>query len=939
MAQDSPDPEPADQEPSIIEEVIVTGTRIKRRDFDSPSPLVTVPREDFEFSGQPMLDDYLNTLPQLQPFNGRTTNNGSDGTTALDLRGLGPGRTLVLLNGRRIAPSGTGSAVDVNNLPSILIDRVEIITGGASTVYGSDAIAGVINFITRSHLSGLSVEGSYSVTAKGDSDIWDANAVYGWDLSNDGNITFYGGRYEREELYADMRDISSQLFYDDWESGELKPGGSSTIPSGVVFKPQIDLGTGPGPVTWTRDGTPRPAVFPKDLYNYQPFNYLQTPLTRDTLGVLGTLPLAGRWESYFEASYARNKSESSLAPAPFDGYVAVNTDNPVLTAATRALFSREDFVVEDESGLAFMTLARRLAEFGPRIIEHDHRYARFLAGIRGEFGSGWSLDAWLTYTDANEKQKYYNTGSNSRIQQGLLVDPATGQCFDTSGGCVPVDLFGEGNLSQEAQDFIRIDGVGTTTSRTQSLASIVVTGAPFEIWSGPVDMSFGLEWRSDNTRYRADDLLVTGDAIGLNADASIDGTESVYEFYSEALLSLWQSRTSGRRLQLEVGGRWSRYDRAGSVTTWKAGLNWQATDSLRFRTMMQHAVRAPNNEELFRAQLRYLASNFVTDTRPDPCSASSNPVNEGNADKCIAQGLPASQIGVFEATPYYPVEYTSGGNLDLVPESSDTFTAGLVFSPKAVAGLTLSVDYYDLQVEDTIGDVSPRVVCFDPLNTAGVFCDKIQRDETGNVSAINALIQNRGLLATNGVDAQIQFLTELPSMLSIFGDTAHLSVNATLNHVFSLEFQQNTVSTGLNCTGKFGWPCAYALSNGVGTFPRNRMSTNLNYRIGPLTVHLTWQWIGSVDNASPLGAEAIYGFSDPVAAIPRIGSWNYLDLGFAYWWDNGLLLRAGVNNLTDKDPPFMGDQNENNTDALMYDVFGRTYFVNLRYEFDFRAGQ
>jgi outer membrane cobalamin receptor len=219
------DPAEEDEGAFVLEEVIVTGTRIKRRDFESPSPLVTVSREDLEFSGQPTLEEYLNKLPQMQPVTGRSLNNGSDGTAVLNLRGMGPGRTLVLLNGRRVAPSGTGSAVDVNNLPSVLIDRVEIITGGASTVYGSDAIAGVVNFITRKDFEGLSIEGGYNVAAEGDADIWDANLAYGLELPGGGNITFYAGRYEREELFADAREISSEFWIDTGDRGELVRGG------------------------------------------------------------------------------------------------------------------------------------------------------------------------------------------------------------------------------------------------------------------------------------------------------------------------------------------------------------------------------------------------------------------------------------------------------------------------------------------------------------------------------------------------------------------------------------------------------------------------------------------------------------------------------------------------------------------------------------------
>lgn len=917
-----------------LEEIVVTGTRIKRRDFSSPSPLVTVEREDLEFSGQPTLEEYLNKLPQMQPITGRASNNGSDGTAELNLRGMGAGRTLVLLNGRRVAPSGTGSAVDVNNLPSTLIERIEIITGGASTVYGSDAIAGVVNFITRDDFVGLSVEGGYNITGEGDADIWDANIVYGLDLPTGGNISFYAGRYEREELFAGAREISSVVVTEDWVSGEFQPGGSSTVPGAFIFSPRVDLGTGPVNVTWDPDGTPRAFVRPVDLYNFQPVNYLQAPLSRDSLGFLGQVPISGSWEAYFEGAYARNKAASTLAPAPYQSFAVVNTDNPVLTQETQELFSRDEFAVEP--GLAGMFLGKRLLELGARIIDHDREYIRLLGGIRGSFGDGWELDAWVSYTDADEETRFFNTGSIGRIQQGLLVDPATGQCFDTSGGCVPVDLFGEGRLSQEALDYIRIDDVLNVTSRKQSLASVVVTGEPFDIWSGPVDMAFGAEWRSDEASFSADDLLFTGDAIGLRAGAPINGTESVYELYSEAIFTLYEGRSSDQELEMELGGRWSSYDNAGTVETWKAGLNWQFSESLRFRTMFQHAVRAPNNTELFTAQFSEFSA-FVGTFTVDPCSASQDPVGSGNAEKCISQGLSESQIGIFEATPFYPTEFIAGGNPNLKPESSDTFTVGAVFSPVAVEGLTVTVDYYDLEIEDTIGGIFPDVICFDPKNAADVFCENLERDSTGNVFRVTSLIENRGLLATDGIDFQVQYGTDLPDSLALFDGHANLTVGAALTHVFSLEFQENIVTQVLDCNGVFGWPCWQLFSgSSPGTYPENKLNTNFTYRSGPFTGQLAWRWIDGTDNAAPLGSDICCGIPDPVLAMPSVSSWNYFDLGLAYEWDFGLLVRLGINNLLDEDPPLMGDaQLENNTDALMYDVFGRTYYLNLRYQFGF----
>ena len=897
-----------------VEEVVVTGSRIKRRDFSSPSPLATVDRTDFEFSGQPTLEDYLSQMPQLMPGFGRAVNNGGDGTATLNLRGMGAGRTLVLLNGRRLSPSGVGSAVDVNNLPGVLIERVEIITGGASTVYGSDAIAGVVNFITRDDFDGLSFEGSYSVSEQGDADVYDVNVVYGHNLAGGGgNITAYAGYYERKELFASARELTRYVWSDDWVSGALQMGGSPIIPGGRIA--QTD-------VTWDPDGTPRAFVEPDDRYNFQPENYLQTPLERHTTGLMGTFAVGERLEGYFEASYAENDARLTLAPAPAAAFVVVNTDNPVLTPETRQLLEEQYLI---EPGLAQITLQRRMLELGPRIIEPNRDYTRLVAGIRGKLGQEWELDAWLTWTDADTTEQYLNDGSLSRLQQGLLVDPATGQCFDPSGGCVPLDVFGEGRLSPEGVAFIRVDEVVNTSSRQQYLASVLATGPAFDIWSGPVNMAIGAEWRRDEGSFQADDLLFSGDTMSFNGTAPVDGTEQVYELYTEALVPLFENPDTGRRLGLELGARYSNYDHAGSVWTWKAGLNWQVFDALRFRTMFQRAVRAPNIEELFReqsTQVHTVIDRIIT----DPCSASSDPVGSGNADKCVLQGLPENQLGVFEASLGYPVADTRGGNPALEPESSDTFTMGLVINPVRLPKLTIAVDYYDLEITNTIGEIDALRICFDPLNTGAVFCDNLTRDATGNIAAIYQPISNRGLLATNGLDVQVEYAADLPASWALFDGYAQLHISFLETHAFSNESQANVATEVVDCNGFFGYPCwaVHAGAESGTSFPENRALTTINYTSGPLDLHLTWQWIDSMDNAGNL-ISTNFNF-----AVPTVPSYNDFDLALSYLLTDTLKLRFGINNLTDQDAPMMADNAlANNTDARLYDVFGRSYFLSL----------
>jgi iron complex outermembrane receptor protein len=918
FAQDEVDDYESDE--NLLEEVIVTGSRIKRRDFSSPSPITTISAEDFEFSGQPTLEEYVNQMPQLHPSFGRTSNNPGNGSAELNLRGLGPGRTLVLLNGRRVAPSGVGSAVDVNNLPRSLIERVEIITGGASTVYGSDAIAGVINFITRQNFDGIGFDASYNVTAEGDSKIYDANFAYGHNLAGGrGNITVFTGYYERKPMFASDREHTKVPITDlVWWTGEgeLVEGGSSRIPAGLVPFPLVDLGSGPVQMTWNPDGTPRAFDAANDLYNYAPLNYLQTPLTRFTAGLQANYSISENFEAYTEMALTRNEASQNLAPASAGDYVLVNTDNPLLTPETRQVFEDQMTV---EPGFGGMTLRRRMEELGPRTVDFQRDYIRLVAGIRGDFGDGWNVDAWVIYTDVSESELYLNDGSRSRFAQGLLVDPVSGECFDPSGACVPLDVFGEGRLSQEGTDFVRVPHIENLTDRTQKLASVVVTGAPFDIWSGPLDMAFGAEWRSDKGYFKADDVLFTGDTMGFRGSSPVEGTESVYEIYTEALVPIIDGQDSGQYLGLELGIRFSDYRNAGSVWTYKAGFQWQAIDSLRVRAMYQHSVRAPNNQELFTDQFTESASLVGTFSK-DPCSASSDPAASGNTERCVLQGIPTDQIGEFEATPFYPVDFIQGGNPSLVPESSNTFTAGVVITPAAIPGMTFAIDYFDLEVSDAIGSINAMQICFDPLNTGHVFCDNIRRDQTGNIFELYEPTSNRGLLSATGIDTQLQFQTDLPSSMALFEDHSQFTINLIWTHMFSNETQENIVTEIYDCAGYFGWPCDEEL--GGGSYPENKLISNFDYISGPLSIRFSWRWIDGMLNAAT--------FESYNPAISSVSSYNYFDLGLGWQFGDSVLARFGINNLFDKQPPQMADYVvSNNTDTLVYDVFGRSYFVSL----------
>jgi outer membrane receptor protein involved in Fe transport len=287
---------------------------------------------------------------------------------------------------------------------------------------------------------------------------------------------------------------------------------------------------------------------------------------------------------------------------------------------------------------------------------------------------------------------------------------------------------------------------------------------------------------------------------------------------------------------------------------------------------------------------------------------------------------------VFEATPFYPTDFILGGNPDLEPESSDTFTVGAVITPAAIPGLTIAIDYFDLEVSDTIGGIDATNICFDPLNTGYVFCDNIRRDQTGNVFEVFEPISNRGLLSATGIDTQVQYVTDLPSSMALFEDYTRFTINLIWTHMFANETQENIVTEIYDCAGYYGWPCDEEL--GGGSYPENKLISNVDYISGPLSMHFSWRWIDGMLNAAPFASGPVWGWWDPDLAIPSISSYNYFDLGLGWQFGESVLTRFGINNLLDEQPPMMADAVwSNNTDSFVYDVFGRTFYVSLNLEF------
>jgi iron complex outermembrane receptor protein len=918
----------------LLEEVIVTGSRIKRQDYTSISPLVTLDAEQITLSGVTAVEDLVNEAPQLVPQFNRASNSPGANAAGLNLRGLGENRTLVTLNGRRLAPGDEFGAVDVNVIPSQLLKRVEIVTGGASTVYGSDAVAGVVNFIIDDEFEGFEVTAQYDTFEEGDGDVKDLSLLFGF--GNDrGHITGFLNYQDREPVFAGDRPFSAERLQEQFSgpnAGELVPAGSGTTPAGsTLFPPAVLPGTGGPPVqvTFDEDGSPRAVVQGQDQYNFQPANYLQTPLRRDSFALFGNYDLTPRLSAYAELLYSETSASSQLAPPPAFVEAAVNLDNPLLTDSQRALFGSN--FDPDGDGVAQFIFARRLVETGPRQLTRDADTLRAVLGLKGELSTAWDWELSYSMSDIRGDQIVGNAVFADRFTQALLVDPATGECSDTSNGCVPFNPFGL-TIPDDAADFLRTGDVVDGYSVDEDIVNFVVTGDWLELPAGPIGVAVGAEWRELSSQTIADPRFAGGGVLGLLARSNVEGSTDVSEVFVEALVPLLAGAPFADYLGLEAGYRYSDYKFSGTADNWKAGIDWAPLPGLRFRAMAQRAIRAPNIDELFAQASEQPGSLF--DTRADFCSASTDPVGNGLTDLCVAQGIPADQVGIYEAQENYPlVEFRGGGNTSLEPETADTFTAGVVLQPERFEGLSLSLDYYSIEIDNAIGgtDLENALrLCGrtgDPLSS---FCQPVVRDDSGNIVEYTNPQFNLAELKVEGVDLALNYRFDLGSTLALPGHSAQLALQMLFNYAMENTLRSTPTSTPIDCAGFYGGACRFGVP-GFQVIPEYRGSTRLTYYSGPLSVALNWRWIGVIDNHLDTTCEQTPEFCYP-SVLDEIDARNYLELSGRYEFGDRVEVYGGVSNLTEEAPPLMGaGAIQSNTAPSLYDVFGRRFFMGFRF--------
>ena len=928
-----------------IEEVVVTGSRIQRRNLVSASPVTQVDAEELLFQGTVRVEDMVRTLPQVYSQQNTSQSNGATGTATLNLRNLGSQRTLVLVNGRRL-PAGSpiqgGIGADINQIPGSLVRSVEVLTGGASATYGSDAVAGVVNFLMKDDFEGVRVDYQFSrYSHNNDSAKWqgiveDAGYPAADGTESDGDTSYVsliiGGNFDdgrgNATAYTTYRDIEPVWQRDrDYSSCALSDDtsfcfGSSTIPQGRF----TNFGVGGPVVDYIVSGqefVPRQG----ETFNYGPLNYYQRPDEQYTFGGFAHYNVGEYAEVYTELMFMDDRSVSQIAPS---GAFFVTSS----LSCGNALMSNQQF--ETVCGSIGLTrddvrddfwIGRRNVEGGNRQQDLRHTSFRGVFGVRGEMNPSWSYDASVLYAEVSMENTYLNDLGTTKIRRALdaVADPATGQvvCRSVVDGsdpnCVPWNIFQEGGVTQEALDYIVLPlfARGTTD---QLIASGFVSGDLSEYGirspgaNTGVAVVFGAEYREENMDFNPDEGFRSGEGAGQGgATPPVSGGYSIFELFMEASIPLIEGRQFAEELNLEFGFRYSDYDYGATTETFGIRTGWAINHDVKLRGSFQRAIRGANVRELFRPQ-----GFNLFDMTGDPCGGpvTGGVTEEGRTfEECARSGVTAEQFGRIAHSPAGQYNFLQGGNPNLQPEVANTWSAGVVLTPGFLDGLTLTIDYYNIRIKKGISNLTPEFILNECLDGNLNQCENVQRgapgdlwigsnvDSSGHIVALN---DNLAIEEVVGFDVVADYSFDVGTMGSI-------SVANVLSLIDKWDQQELAGAPTEACAGKWGFVCGFPTPD-----VRNKLRVIWTT---PWNVAATvmWRYTNKIDdlNETEIDLKAI----------------SYIDLSAIWDATERIQVRAGINNLFDKAPPIAGNgagpsiSGNGNTFPGMYDALGRYWFI------------
>jgi len=956
------------QDNGSVETVVVTGSRIPQQGLYSSSPITVIGSQEAQLQGAVNVADLLNRLPQN--IEGETSGSDlvSTGETTVNLRGLGSARTLVLVDSKRFTPSSIGGYVDLDSIPSSIIDHIEVVTGGASAVYGSDAEAGVVNIILKRDFEGFQVDGTYNVNVPYNDGATNAyNALLGINSANGkGNITMYAGYLHQDPVWQRTRKWAEPEYVDNPTKTALEKSGSQASPDGLFYLasgPNAFTGLPNGLVAPTTAGNFRPdcslSCVPSsdpfaadDFFNPNDYEMLQSQQTRYDFGAEGHYEISKQLELYMRAMYSDNQRNTQIGP-PNTGFktFTVTGDNNYLSNQEKdIIFGTHTGLTSGDVGTFY--LLQRLVGVGGRRNDYDIQNMQIVVGAKGDLGDGWSYDFsgqfgrstnWgfsKNYASATNYQKLIDCGSPALAAPGCPVynmfHPVPGGGFSTAAANYLRETYQDTNVTQETV---------ITGSVNGDLGSI---GGQSPWAKNPIAVSMGAEYRQEFAQVNPDETLQQGNALGLSAAVPpAQGTFNVTEGFGEVRIPVVQAQPFFQDLSLEGAYRYSSYSTAGSVSTYKYGLTWAPTDDIKFRALTQRAVRAPNIAELYNPNAISLT------VVKDPCAATQHPT--GNLlTLCNLTGVPLNGGGTnttLGACASNQCNYLIGGNLALAPEVDNTKTIGFVFTPTFFDGFTATVDYYSIKIKNAInvyagGSGGALNACYNPVGgftsaaaqAATPACSStfIHRNAGGGfigsgstAGYILGTSFNTGLLEPKGIDYDLAYQTDL-STFGASADAGSISWNFNGTHLLNWKQIGGPHLPTYDCAGYFGNTCATAQ-------PRDRFTTRLNWQNSDsdLVLSADMQFIGGMkldQNYAKFG-----GTSSTFDKVDgKLPNEYYFDLSGIWTVTQGVELTAGVNNIFDRDPPVISsafDPNVDNTLVSVYPLTGRNVFVSASFKY------
>jgi iron complex outermembrane receptor protein len=960
---------PAVAQGDQVEKVTVTGSRIKQKGLVSQSPVTTIGDQVIRYQGSPDITATLNNLPAVNFAQDRTQGALADGTATVDLRAQGAARTLVLIDGQRLMPGDplqANPAADLNMIPTSMVQRIEVVTGGASAVYGSDAMTGVVNFIMRRDFSGiqLDVTGGVHETGNDDPDhirrlrdagfsppkqnLWDgqefaADLIIGANTPDGrGNVTMYAGYQDVDGIFGGDRATTACAYAEDG-AGDLFCLASSNFARIIPLDGyKADNGADDGDYFI---GDPNWIGFdPNDgaqTFNFAPANLLQRPDTRFKAGAFAHYDIADTLEAYMSVMYFKDRSPVIAAPSGSflnNGAVTINCDNPLMTDAQADLLgcmvTEGDLLSGRLTEDRTVILGRRNVEGGNRNTPLEHSQIRFAGGLRGDLAPGWDYDVYSVYGETNYTQTYFNDWSISRKGRALQVDPVTGNCKSFDSGidpaCVPLNIFnGLGGLSQGMIGYVAASPIITGDQRqttiggqvTGDLESLGIKSPQAET---AVQVAAGLEYRRDALRFVPSADWAAADLEGntqlyLLTNASLD----VSEFFAETTIPLVEDRPFFKLLQLNAGYRVSDYSTsAGIVHTYKYGAEWAPSEDIRFRGSFQSATRAPGLLELFGPPGFALTPGF-SDTCLNPLA-----VNRPTQAQCLNVGVSAdaynNATGGGDCISGQCALIT-GANPNLKSESAETLTYGFVFTPSFFKGFNLTVDYYKIDITDYIAAGINFNVIYGQCLTVGSLCDLILRDPQGELNEKGFGFDQRNL----NIGQQIAEGIDIESTLRV-----DLEESGALSFAFigTKQIDQIIIDVAEGELGKRDCVGFWGLTCGTPYFEwRHQMRASWSTP-WDLELAFTWRHLSSVKlDANSTDPNLNGGGGAESLHLPSIPAFDYLDIGGRYSITENYELTFGMQNVFDKDPPSMSQDysagNALNTLNTNYDTLGRFMFV------------